>query len=107
MGGFNEAWRLWIIAESLSQLTNGNFEHGFAYERPRPNGVEQFLFCDQPARMPKQIVQHREGFRSELYGLGAFPQALIAQVQAKGIEVDALLVPHRAHRNYRSFTAGL
>src|SRR5213594_1800713 len=105
MGGFNEAWRLWIIAESLSQLTNGDFEHSFAYERPRPNGVEQFLFCDQLTRMPKQIVQHCEGFGSELYGLRAFPQALIGQVQAKGIEDDALLGPHGPHRNYGSFTA--
>src|SRR5439155_26338138 len=74
-------------------LTNGDFEDGFADKGPWPDGVEKFLFCDELARTPDQIVEHREGFGSELYCLWAFPQALVCQVQAKGIEDYAFFVP--------------
>ena len=66
MGGFNEAWRLGIIAQSLSQLTNGDFEDGFANKGFWPDGAKQFLFSDQLARMSKEVVEHREHLRPEL-----------------------------------------
>ena len=58
-----------IIAESLADLTNGDFEDGFADKGSRPDGVEKFLFCDELARTPEQIIEHCEGFGSELYCL--------------------------------------
>src|SRR5262245_38355601 len=106
MGGFNEAWRLWIILESFSNLTNGDFENRFADKGSRPDGVKKVLFCDQLARTPEEIVQHREGLGSELYLLCPFPKALIGQVQTKGIEVDAFCVRHCAPCS-GNLTAGL
>ena len=49
MCGFNEAWRRWVIVESLANLTNGDFQDGFTDKRPWPDGVEKFLFCDELA----------------------------------------------------------
>ena len=69
MSGFNEAWRLWIIVESLSELTNGNFEDGFADKGSWPNCVEKFFFGDELARTREEVVEYCESFRSELYGL--------------------------------------
>src|SRR5262245_61967419 len=94
MGGFNKPWRLCIVAENVAQLANGNFEDTFSNESSRPNRVEKILFCDQLARMPKQVIQHSKGFGSELYRLSALPQAFVCQVQAKGVEDDAFFVRH-------------
>ena len=49
--------------------------------------------------MPEEIVDHRKRFGPELYGSCASPQALIGEVQAKGIEEDALFVSHSNHRS--------
>ena len=54
MGGFNEARRLWVIVESLADLTNSDFEDSFADKGSRPDGVEKFLFCDELARTPER-----------------------------------------------------
>ena len=78
MGGFNKPWRLWIVAENFSQFANGNFEDTFSNESSRPNRVEKFLFCDELARMPKQVIQQCKGFGSKLYRLLAFPQAFVS-----------------------------
>ena len=69
MCGFNEARRLRVIAESFAELTNGDFEDGVADKGFRPDGVEKFLFGDELARTPEEIVEHCEGFGSELYCL--------------------------------------
>ena len=98
MCGFNEAWRLWIIVESLAELTNGDFEDGFADKGFWPDGVEKFLFGNELARTPEEIVEHCEGLGSELYCLRASPQTLVGQVQAKGIEDYAFFVRHCSHR---------
>jgi hypothetical protein len=96
MGGFNKPWRLWIVAENFSQLANGSFENTFSNESSRPNRVEKFLFCDELARMPKQVIQHCKGFGPELYRLLALPQAFVSEVQPKGVEDDAFFVRHYA-----------
>ena len=44
MCGFNEARRLRIIAERLADLTNGDFEDGFADKGFWPDGVEKSLW---------------------------------------------------------------
>src|SRR5262245_20465539 len=80
MRSFNKSWSLWIVAENSSQLTNGNFENTFSNESSRPNRVEKFLFCDELARMSKQVIQHCKGFGSELYRLLALPQAFVSQI---------------------------
>ena len=103
MCGFNEAWRCWIIAESLTDLTNGDFEDSFADKSSGPDSVEKFFFCDELARTPEEIVEQCKGFRSDLYCLRAFPQALVGQVQAKGIEDYAFFVPHGGHRTLPKF----
>ena len=66
---FNEAGKLWIIAESLAELTNGDFEDGVPDKGFRPDGVEKGFFGDELAWMPEEIVEHCEGFGSELYCL--------------------------------------
>lgn len=66
MCGFNEARRLWIIAEGLAELTNGDFQDGVADKRFRPDRVEKVLFGDKLARMTEEIIEHCEGFGSEL-----------------------------------------
>ena len=67
MGGFDKARRFWIIAQSLADLTNGDFENGFADEGFRPDGVQKFLFCTSLARTANEITEHSKGFGSELY----------------------------------------
>ena len=96
MGGFNKPWRLWIVAENFSQLANGNFEDTFSNEGSRPNCVKKFLFCDELARMPKQVIQYCKGLGSELYRLLALPQAFVSQVETKRVEDDAFFVRHDA-----------
>ena len=86
MCGFNEAGKLWIIAERLADFTNGDFEDGVADKGFGPDGVEKFLFGDELARTPEKMVEHGEGFGSELDCFRASPQALVGQVEAKGIE---------------------
>ena len=66
MGSFNEAWRLGIIIESRAELTNCDFEDGFAHKGFWPDSVEKFLFADELAGTPEKMVEHREGFGSEL-----------------------------------------
>ena len=68
MSGFDEAWRLWIIVESLAELTNGDFEDGFADKGSWPNSVEKSFFGDELARMREEVVEYCESLRSELYG---------------------------------------
>lgn len=106
--GFNEAWRLRIIIESLAELTDSNFEDGFTNKSSRPDGVEKLFFRDQLARTPDEMVEHSEGLRAEFYFLRAFPETLIGQVQAKGIKDDTFSVRHSSlTKGYRNFTAGL
>ena len=50
MCGFNEARRLWIIAQSLTDLTNGNFEDGIAHKGFWPDGLEKIFLGDELAR---------------------------------------------------------
>ena len=98
MCGFNEAGRRWVIVESLADLTNGDFKDGFTDKRPWPDSVEQFLFCDELARTPDEMVEHGEGFGAELYCLRALPQTLVGQIQAKGVEDDLFSILHSGHR---------
>ena len=106
--GFNEAWRLRIIVESFAELTNSDFEDGFTNKGSRPDGVEKFLFCDELARTPEEMVKHGEGLRAEFYFLRASPQTLIGLVQAEGVEDDTFSVRHSSlTKGYRNFTADL
>ena len=89
MGGFNEAWRRWVIVESHADLTNGDFQDSFTDKGPWPHGVKKFLFCDELARTPDEMVEHGEGLRAEFYFLRASPQTRIGQIQAKGVEDDS------------------
>lgn len=107
MCGFNEAWRFWIVAESLADLTNHNFEDGIADKSVRPDGVQEIIFGDELARMSKKMVKHCEGFGSELDRLRPSPQLLVSQVQAKGIEDDVFFVPHSSRRTLQKFYARL
>src|SRR5215813_13902078 len=96
---FDEARRIRIIVEGLADLTNGYFENGFADKCPWPDRVEEFLFCDELVRMNYEIFKYCEGFGSELYCLCASPQALVGQIQAKGIEHYAFFVT-LSHRTF-------
>ena len=107
MCGFNEARRLWIVVESLADLTDGDFEDGFPDKGFWPDGVEKFLFSDELARTPEKIVEHGEGFGSELDCFRASPQALVGQVEAEGIEDDPSFTSHSNSQSYRNFTASL
>jgi hypothetical protein len=69
MSSFNEARKLGIIAKNFTDLLNNNFENRFADKSSGPHGVEEFFFGDKLAGMFEKIVEHREGFRPELYGL--------------------------------------
>ena len=104
---FDETWRVWIVAESLADLTNGDLEDGVADKGARPDGVEKCLLCDELALMREEMVEHCEGLGSELYCLRASKQALLGQIQAKGIEHYSFFVLHVVTERYRSLTAGL
>ena len=107
MGSFNKAWRLGIITKSLTDLTNHDFQDGFANKGFWPNGVEKFLFGDQLARVLKQVTEYSKHFRPELDHPRTPPQTLVRQVQAKQVKADALLAPHSLLELYRSFTPAL
>ena len=98
MCGFDERWRVGIIVKSVAQLTNGDFENGFADKGFRPDGVEKFLFSDELTWMHYEVVEHRESFRSELNCLRPSPQALIRKVQTKGVKGYEFLIAHVVHR---------
>ena len=106
MRGLNEARRSRIVTQSLADLANGDFEHRFADKRPGPYCIKKFLFCDELTRMPEKIVEDGEGLWPHLDGLGAFPEALVGKVEAKGIEGDVFCVPHRRYR-YRKLSESL
>ncbi len=69
MRGFNEARRLWIVVESLTELANRDLEDSVADKGLRPGGVEQFLFGDKLAWTREEIIQDGKSLRSELYCL--------------------------------------
>src|SRR4051812_43618429 len=98
MGGFNEARRLRIIVQGRADLSNGDFEDCIADKGFRPDCVEKLFFGDEQARTPEDIVEYGEGFRSELDCLCVSPQALVGQVEAKGIEDYTFSVPHSNRR---------
>ena len=94
MGGFDKQRGLGIVVKSLSQLTNRDFEHSFADESFRPDDAEKFLFSDELARMSNKVIEYGESLRPELDHLRSSPQALVRQVQAKGVKDYLFLVPH-------------
>jgi len=63
---FNEARKLWIITESLAELTNDDFEDGVADKGFWPDGVEKFFFGDELAWPREEMIEYCEGFGSEL-----------------------------------------
>ncbi len=69
MRGFNEARRLWIVVESLTELANRDLEDSVADKGFRPDGVEEFLFGDKLAWTREEIIQDGKSLRSELYCL--------------------------------------
>ena len=99
MCGFDEARRLRVVAESLANLTNGDFQDGVADEGFGPDRVEQVIFGDELARTPDEMVEHGEGFGPQLDRLGPSPQLLVDQIEAKGVEENAFFVPHCSHPN--------
>ena len=94
MCGFNETWRLWIVAESLANLTNQYFEDGIADKCSRPDRIEEIIFGDELTRTPKEMVKYCKGFGPQLDCLRPSPQLLVRQIEAKGIEHYAFFVPH-------------
>ncbi len=69
MRGFNEARRLWIVVENLTELANRDLEDSIADKGLRPGGVEQLLFGDKLAWTLEEIIQGGKSLRSELYCL--------------------------------------
>jgi hypothetical protein len=98
MCGFNETWSCRVIVERLADLTYSDFQDRFADKGAWPDSIEKFLFGDKLARTPEEMVEHCEGLRSEFYCLRTFQQALVGQIQAKGIEDDTFFVRHSSHR---------
>jgi hypothetical protein len=108
MRGFNEAWRSGVVAQSLPDLTNGDFKHRFTDKCLGPYRVEKLLFCDELTRMPKKIVEHGESFGPDLYCIGASPEALIGRIQTKGIEEYMFCVQHKRRTgSYQKFMNAL
>jgi hypothetical protein len=65
MCGLDEPGNLGIIVKSLSQLTNGDFEDGLPDKGFRPNVVEKFVFRNELAWPPDELVKHSESFGPE------------------------------------------
>ena len=96
--GFDKRGRLRIVLESVTQLTNGDFEHCIGNESFRPDGGEQLFFSNELTGTLNEFVEDCVGFRSELNDLRATPQTLVGTVQAERLEDDARFV---AQGNYR------
>ena len=69
MCGFDETGGSRIIAESLADLADGDFQNSVTDKGLPPNRVEEFFFCHELSRPPDEMVEHSEGFGCELYGL--------------------------------------
>jgi hypothetical protein len=67
MCGLNELGRLWIIAECFANLTNRDLKDGLSDKCLRPHGVEELLFCDELARVRKEIAEDCESFGPKPY----------------------------------------
>ena len=63
MQGLNESRIVDRIVESLADLQNRPFENAFGHEGIGPDGIQKFLFRDQPALTVGKIMKHRERLR--------------------------------------------
>ena len=66
MCSFDELRGLWIVIKCIAQLTNGNFEDGVSHKSFGPNVSEKFFFGNELAWPADKLVEHCEGFGSEL-----------------------------------------
>ncbi len=101
MCGFDKSRGRGIIVESLSDLTDGDFQNGFADEGSWPHSVEKLIFCNKLARPPDQIAEHGESLGSKFYCLGPSPQAFVGLVQGKRIEECLFFKPHFSSQTLR------
>ena len=74
--------------QCLAQLTDAVLENTIAYERPRPNGVEHLLFCDEQPRVLDQQSQNRKCFRAQGDRVRFVPQAFVREIETKSSERD-------------------
>src|SRR5678816_3687385 len=58
MRGFNKKWRPGIIAEALTNITDGYLQNSFADKGSWPDCVEEFLFRDELARVLKKVTKY-------------------------------------------------
>jgi hypothetical protein len=93
MCGFNEAWVLRIVAECFPKLTYNDLQGAVVDESAWPDSLNEFLFCHEKAGALKKIDEQREYLGPDAYRRRAFPQTLIGQIQAKGIEDNTFFVP--------------
>jgi hypothetical protein len=64
MSGFDESRSVWIIAESIADFPDANFEHGVGHGRVRPDRRQQLVFRRQAPGACNEMFQHRERLRS-------------------------------------------
>ena len=72
---------LGAFAQGLANVQDAGFEHGFLDKRVRPDGLQQFLLGDDPARVLDQIRRDGISLRSELDALLSAPDVLIFRIQ--------------------------
>ena len=64
MSGFDESRGVWIIAKSIADCPDADFQHGVGYGRVRPDCRQQLVFRHKAPGPCHQMFQHRERFRS-------------------------------------------
>jgi hypothetical protein len=94
VGGFDEAWTPGIIGERLTDLPNGDLEHGIADKCVLPDCTDQVLFGDELSRARNKVFEDRECLGPELDRARAPPETLVHQVERERSEMDAMVVRH-------------
>ena len=85
--------------EGFAELADGDLEDGVSDERLGPDGGEEVVLCDELARAFDEVAKQGERLGAEGYGATVSPQALVGQVEGKGIKVYPLPVRHAAQIN--------
>src|SRR5204863_4556320 len=101
MSCFNETRCLWVVVKRIANLPNRDLEDRVGDKCSRPNRIEEIVFSDELARSRDQVIKHCESLGPQLDDFRASPELLVCQIEAEGIEHDALFVPHISNAGLR------
>jgi hypothetical protein len=91
---FDEARFLRVVFEGFADLADADFQNCLTDERGGPNGIQQFLFCDEPTGVVHQISQNSEGLWHQGDNIAVPVKALTFFVENEGRKVFHIASPN-------------